>query len=96
MNSLPAAGRALHRDAAAVRLDDPLDEAEAEAGALDLRGDHVGGAIERLEDPRDCSAGAMPMPRSATLMRTSSPVGARVTPIQRPSAPYLMALPIRF
>ena len=38
--------------AAAVRLDDALDEAQAEAGALDLRGDDVGGAIERLEDPR--------------------------------------------
>src|SRR5688500_12940780 len=44
------AGRALHLDAAAVRLDDPVDETEAEPGPLNLRGDHVGGAVERLED----------------------------------------------
>ena len=46
------AGRAADDDASAVRLDDPLDEAETEAGALGLRGDDVGGAVERLEDAR--------------------------------------------
>ena len=55
---------ALHADTSAVRLDDALDEAQAESGALNLRCDDVGGAIERLED-RAWSAGAMPMPRSA-------------------------------
>ena len=44
-------GRAPHADASAVRFDDALDQAQAEAGALDLRRDDVGGAIERLEDP---------------------------------------------
>src|SRR5438270_7125170 len=37
-------------DAAAVRVDDPPDQAEPETGALDLRGDDGRGAIERLED----------------------------------------------
>src|SRR5947208_15488886 len=40
---------ALERDASGVRLDDPLDQAEAEPGTLDLRGDDVGGAVERVE-----------------------------------------------
>ena len=39
-------------DLPAVRLDDALDEAQAEPGALDLRGDDVGRAVERLEDVR--------------------------------------------
>ena len=46
------ARRALQRDPPGVRLDDPLDEAEAEAGALDLRRDDVGRAVERIEDLR--------------------------------------------
>ena len=33
-------------------LHDALDEAQAEAGTLDACGDDVGGAVERLEDPR--------------------------------------------
>ena len=36
------------------------------------------------------------MPRSVTLTSTSPPVKAARTPIQRASAPYLIALPIRF
>ncbi len=43
---------ALDRHPAAVRDDDPLDQAQAEPGALDLRGNDVSGTIERLEDPR--------------------------------------------
>ena len=46
-----AAG-ALDRHSPAVRRDDPLDQAQPEPSALHLRGDDVGGAIERLEDAR--------------------------------------------
>src|SRR6187455_2128586 len=43
------AGCALQQDAPGMRLDDPLDEAEPETGALDLRRDHAGRAVERIE-----------------------------------------------
>ena len=52
VNVLPWRRRALHGDLSGVRLDDPLHEAEAEAGALDLRRDDVGRAVERIEDLR--------------------------------------------
>ena len=52
MNVLPAPASLLTRHAPAVRVDDALHQAQAEAGALDLRGDGVGGAVERLEDVR--------------------------------------------
>ena len=52
MNALPSRGALFDRHAAAVRRDDPLDQAQAEPGALHLRGHDIGGAIERLEDPR--------------------------------------------
>ena len=62
MNSLPASFGALHGNPAAVRLDDALHQAQAEAGALHLRGDDVGGAVERLED-------ALPDPRARCRCR---------------------------
>ena len=52
MNSLPLPSALLTSMRAAVSLDDALDQAEAEAGALDLRRDRVGRAIERFEDVR--------------------------------------------
>src|ERR1051325_9050979 len=45
-------GGALQQDAPGMRLDDALDEAEAEPGALDLRRDDAGSAVERIEDLR--------------------------------------------
>ena len=47
---LLVARRALEHHPAAVRLDNPLHEAQAEAGALYLRRDDRGGPVERLED----------------------------------------------
>ena len=51
-NVLPCAVDALHGHAAAVRLDDALDDAEAEAVAVNLARLRVGAAVERLEDVR--------------------------------------------
>src|SRR5262245_2176307 len=47
------AGCALDADMAAVGLDDLADHAQPQAAAVDLRGDRVLAAIERLEDMRE-------------------------------------------
>ena len=52
VNALPAPGALRTVMRPAMRLDDALDEAQAEPGALNLRRDDVGRAIERLEDAR--------------------------------------------
>ena len=44
--------RALDRHSPTVRRDNPLDEAQPEPSALNLRGDDVGGTVERFEDAR--------------------------------------------
>ncbi len=50
MNSLPAPGLLLHSDASAMGFDDPLDETQAEARALNASFDRLAAAVERLED----------------------------------------------
>ena len=87
VNSLPAARRAADGDPAAVRFDDPLDQAQAEAGALDLRRDDVGRAIERLEDARllgGRDADAAIGDGDADISRPAA--RARCMPIQPPPA----------
>src|SRR4051812_30305366 len=44
--------RARQRDPSAVCFDDPFHQAQAKAGAVDLRGDDLGGAVEGIEDLR--------------------------------------------
>ena len=51
VNVLPVPGVLVTRHAAAVRLDDALDDAQAEAVAVNLLRERVGAAVERLEDP---------------------------------------------
>ena len=96
VNSLPAPGALRSDDASAVRFDDPLDEAEAEAGALDLRRDDVRRPVERLEDARLLRG----RDADAAIRHRDVDVAPGVTRAQRqssrPPAPYLMALAIRF
>jgi hypothetical protein len=101
----PAGGRQLHRELAAltwraahgnaptVRFDDALDETETETAPESPRSRRARGRTVRRSG---CSAAAIPMPRSLTVMRTSRPVLCAFRPIQPPLAPYLIALPTRF
>ena len=47
------ARRGRHRDAATVRLGDALDEAQAQAVAVNLPLERIAAAVERLEDVRE-------------------------------------------
>ena len=81
----------LQLDAAAVRPDDPVADAQPEPGPLALR---LGGE-ERVEDLAAGSPGRMPGPLSATWISTPSAVGRVATVTRPPGAQASIALVTR-
>ena len=68
---------ALGFDGAAMQLRDVFHDREAQAGSAQLAAAPFIGAIETLEDARQIALREFRCPRSATLMRTRSPVDRR-------------------
>ena len=97
MNALPSRGALFTVTRPPCASDNPLHQAQPEPGALHLRGDDVGRAIERLEDARLIRGVD---PDAAVGNGDARPPTARfvcaLTRIDPPAAPYLIALSIRF
>ena len=99
-NVLPCAGRALDADLAAHQLDELLRDGQAEPGAAVAARGRAVGLGERLEQPRRCASGAMPMPVSRDLEAHAARArrcrsSTRAATTTSPRSVNLTALPTR-
>ena len=89
-------GRSHDDQSAAVGLDEPPADEQAEARARDARLADVPGAMERLRDQDRVPPPGTPTPSSSTVTASHAPSTSAPMTIGLPSGAYLRALPTRF